>query len=512
ELTVRGATVTVARCDVTDRQALADLLDTVPAGQPLTAVVHTAGVSRPTPVTDAGPAELAAVLDGKVTGADNLAALVDDLPLDAFVLFSSVAATWGSAGQAGYAAANAHLDALAERRRARGLPATSVAWGPWAGGGMADGDAGRVLRRGGLPAMDPAAALEALRRAVESGEPVRAVADVRWDTFAPAFTAARPRPLLATVVPAEPSEPDGQPSPLVDRLTPLGPAERDRRLLDLVRGHVAAVLEHRTAESVEPDRPFRELGFDSLTAVELRNALSAATGLRLSTTVVFDHPSPAALAGHLRDELLGTGRPVVTPDSADDSADEPIAVVAMACRFPGGVRSPEDLWRLVVDEADAIGPWPTDRGWDLDALYHPDPDHPGTSYAREGGFVADADRFDPALFGINPREALAMDPQQRLLLETSWEVFERAGIDPTTVRGTDAGVFVGVAAQGYGADAGELPDGVEGYLLTGNATSVVSGRLAYTYGLHGPAITVDTACSSSLVALHLAGRAIRQGE
>ncbi|MEU2982645.1 type I polyketide synthase, partial [Streptomyces hirsutus] len=518
ELTALGACVTVEACDVADRDALAAVLDAL--DRPLTAVVHSAGVLADGMVTDLTAEQVDTVLRPKVDAALHLHDLTRDADLAHFVLFSSIAGTIGGVGQANYAAANAFLDGLAEHWRSLGLPATAVAWGLWEDGGLTAHlgatDRGRIARNGVRPLTADQGL--ALLDAAVTGDAATCVA-ARFD-----HAALRRRPegvpvLLSGLVRAATrrtaADEGGRADGTLAELAGLSPEEAERALLALVLRHAAAVLGHETPDALRADSVFKDIGFDSLSAVELRNRLNAATGLRLAPTIVFDYPNPHALAEHLNESLAGTAASASLPPArtSTPSDDDAIAVVAMGCRLPGGVAGPEDLWDLLRSETDAISEFPTDRGWDLDTLFDPDPDKPGTSYTRNGGFLDGAGRFDEAFFGISPREALAMDPQQRLLLETAWETFERAGIDPTSLDKSTAGVFVGAIAQEYGSTLlHEAPEGLDGMLLTGNATSIISGRISYALGLQGPAITVDTACSSSLVAIHLAAQSLRNGE
>jgi len=495
DLRERGANARIEAVDVADRDAVAALLRAAEErGEPVRAVVHAAGVAQGAPVLATDVAHFRATLSGKLTGALVLDELLPDL--DAFVVFSSISGIWGAGGQGAYATGNAAVDAVVARRRAAGKPATALAWGPWAGGGMADAAGGALLRRMGLNEMPAKDAVLAFDRAVSLGTDA-VLADVRWGRFLDAFTVGRPSPLLADLA-----------------LTPAAPAaaQRTTDVLGLVRTHIAAVIGQSDPERIDPGTPLRDLGFDSLMSVELRTRLAEAVGARLPATLVFDHPTAAALAAHLDSLTAGSAVVGTTTRTAAGPVGEPIAIVGIGCRYPGGVSSPDDLWELLVDGRDAISGFPADRGWDLARLYDPDPDRTGHSYTRDGGFLTAAADFDAEFFGISPREALAMDPQHRLLLETAWEAVEAAGIDPGTLHGTRTGVFAGTMYNDYFSRLAGTPDGLEGIIGIANSPSVLSGRIAYLLGLNGPAVTVDTACSSSLVALHLAAQALRAGE
>ncbi|MFI2652869.1 SDR family NAD(P)-dependent oxidoreductase, partial [Micromonospora fulviviridis] len=506
ELTGHGTRVTVAACDVADRDALRDLLATIPADAPLRTVVHTAAALDDT-VADALTVDrMATALRAKVDAARHLDELTRDHDLSAFVLFSSLAGTMAGPGQANYAPGNAWLDALARRRRADGLPATAIGWGLWADGGVSAGDVERRMARSGIRAMDPARAVRALHRALDHDETHLVVADVDWDRVA-AAPGRRPDPLIRDLLTAPPASDTDRASAgtaLRRRLAGLVEAEQLDALRELVRAEVAAVLGHGGADQVPPRRAFRDLGFTSLTAVELRNRLDAATGLTLPATLAFDHPNPDALAIHLRTELLGgQERPETATPAVRPVDDDPIVIVGMGCRFPAGAGSPAEFWRLLADGVDAMGDLPTNRHWDLTGL---------PSSVTQGAFLDDAGAFDAQFFGISPREAIAMDPQQRLLLETSWAAIEDARLDPLTLAGGRVGVFAGTNGQDFDHLVRRGGEHLAGYGATGATASVLSGRVAYAFGFEGPAVTVDTACSSSLVALHLAAQSLRAGE
>ena len=455
-----GAAVRVTACDAADRDALAGLIG---RGGPLAAVVHCAGVLDDGAVGSLTARRLGTALAPKADAAWHLHELTAGMDLEAFALFSSAAGVLGTPGQGNYAAANAFLDALAAWRSRQGLAGLSLAWGFWE---QASGMTGHLdqqdlarLRRAGIAPLSSARALELFDAGLAGPDPAVVAARIDTATLADLARAGTLPAVLRGLVrsPASRCGGTGQSAVLPGGWLGWMPAGQRELLLEVVRAQAASVLGHGSPSAVEADRAFRDVGFDSLTAVELRNRLAALTGLKLPATLAFDYPTPAVLASH----LLGQLRPDSIPQRAAGAteavaAHEPVAVVGVGCRFPGGAGSAEELWGVVAGGVDAVGDFPGDRGWDLPE-------------GGRGGFLHDAAWFDAAFFGISPREALAMDPQQRLLLECAWQALEDAGIDPAGLRGSDTAVFAGVIYHDYGPRGPRDAGDADGFRLTGTA-------------------------------------------
>jgi acyl transferase domain-containing protein/NADPH:quinone reductase-like Zn-dependent oxidoreductase/acyl carrier protein len=485
-----GADVTAIEVDVGDCDALRALLP------PLSGVIHAAAVLDDGPVIQQTWERMQAVLSPKVAGAWALHRLTEGQPLDFFIVCSSAASVLGSAGQTAYAAANAFLDGLAAWRRGRGEPGLSINWGPVADVGRAAQMAPRVRAQWAAAGIDmlPSASLgPAVIEASRAGSAQVVALAADWTKL----RMASADPLLA-----EPSSRRPRTEQTSD--TPRLP------LPDLVRAAAATVLGLSSDADLPADQPLRELGLDSLMAVELRNRLARELDRSLPATLAFDYPTVSAIVSHLAG-VADAASPAVREVASAPS--EPIAIVGMGCRIPGGTETPDDLWRLVAEGVDAIREVPHDR-WDVDAYYHPEPGTPGKMSTRWAGVVDGIDRFDAGFFGVSPREAASMDPQHRMLLEVTWEALERAGIAPDRLAGSLTGVFVGISTADYSwlqmraADPGAF----DVYVGTGNAVSVAAGRIAYVLGLQGPCVALDTACSSSLTAMHLACQSLRLGE
>ncbi|WP_006241768.1 type I polyketide synthase [Mycolicibacterium tusciae] len=520
-----GCDARVIAADVANPHDVARLFDTMQAElPPLAGIVHAAGENSTTPLSALGDAEVERAFAGKVWGAWHLSEVSTDMKLDFFLSTSSISSVWGSFGQSAYSAANAFLDGLAWRQREQGVRGLSVNFGPWSAG-MADEDARAQLDRRGVRTLPPADALAGmadLMAASSSQETAQGVvARIDWGRFLPIYLQTGPRSFLAELArEVGDSTPSSSGSSgttrLVEQLTLAPVQQRKKLVVEYLRNAVAEVTLTDAAE-IREEAGFFDLGMDSLMAVELRRRLEHAVGKELPATLAMDYPGITNVADYLLGDVLGlteqaAARPVIQPASmTTTSADEPIAIVGVACRFPGSP-DPDAFWELLSDGVDAIREIPDDR-FDIDEFYDPDQTTPGKIYTRCGGYLEEIGGFDPEFFGISPREALWMDPQQRLMLEIAWEGLERAGYAPASLRGSRTGVFVGVAANEYSQLLStDSVDTIEAHFITGNALNAISGRVAFALGLEGPAVAVDTACSSSLVAVHQACQALHSGD
>ncbi|HEY3998505.1 MAG TPA: SDR family NAD(P)-dependent oxidoreductase, partial [Candidatus Xenobia bacterium] len=508
-LRASGAEVQVSPVDVSRADQVEGLFSRMAATMPpLAGVLHLAGVVDDRMLASQTWDGFAAVLAPKVLGAWHLHQATEKLPLDFFMLFSSAASLMGGPGGS-YAAANAFLDALAVWRAARGLPGAAINWGAWSVGVVETDQMWQRLAAQGWNVIEAEAGLMWLGQLLRHQGEV-AVLAVDWKRMRARLEGAT-LPFLTEVL-GRTARVDKTPSrsELLLRLQALPPEKQRALLLEVVQAQVARVLGLGSPAEVGTRQPLRDMGVESLVAVQLSNALGAALAQKLPVTLAFDHPTVERMA----DYLLGRfslAVPVSRPVPARPArTDEGLAVIGLACRFPGAASSPEALWRLLADGVDAITEVPPER-WDAAAYYDPNPQAQGKMVTRWGGFLNDVDRFDPAFFGIAPREAISMDPQQRLLLETSWEALEHAGLIPGQLEGSRTGVFVGISMSNY-HDMVFNAMQIDPWTATGNSLNVAAGRLSYVLGLQGPSMAVDTACSSSLLAIHLACQSLWRGE
>lgn len=470
----------------------------------LAGIVHAAGILDDGILNNYEWNRFNEVLKPKLIGAYALHQLSEGHALDFFVLFSSASALLGSPGQGSYAAANSFLDALAHYRQQLGLPAVSINWGPWQDSGMAAGQQqfnGNSLLRGIAPKLGIKYFYELLDK-----------------PFAQAAIFQLNHHLLSEIDPtrlpsllkhlAKPIQVIGL-GDFVDKLAKTSP-EKIRALIDtMIRKEVAFVLGLSDGKQLKPHQPLFELGMDSLMAVEIRNRLAKNMGVALPISFMFDFPFLDAMLNELTQLYeAGDTKEKIKPDL---EVKQPIAVIGVGCRYPGGVANQDDFWQLLEQGADGISELTGER-WDMQHFYHADPSVPGKMNSRWAGLINNVDAFDSDFFGISPFEAENMDPQQRILLEVGWETIENAGYNPHGLFGGNYGVFVGVGANEYGQM--RKPDATDfnAYMGTGNSISCNSGRLSYFLGWQGPSISIDTACSSSLVAIHMACQSLRNGE
>lgn len=501
-LRAAGAKIELAGLDVGDVAALRARIEALPSERPLAGIFHAAGTLDDRMLSELDAELFARVLRPKLDGARVIEVLTRGRTLDALVLFSSASSVLGGPGQANYAFANAYLDGFAAAHHSATRPFVSISWGAWSGHGMAarmsEGNRMRLVERGMQP-LDPVRAVELLGRAATGGVPHVVVTPMDWAAYRRAVGGSRS--LLGERTPDRPLS-----------ATPRTAGDVEH----LVREHVAHVLGFARPQDVDLDAGFSSLGMDSLTTVELRNRLCAATGAKLPASAVLDYPTIRRMTLHLVQDILklDARSDASLPAGRETTRDphEPIAIVGAACRFPGGVQSLEAYWDLLREGVDAVAPVPTER-FDVSATFRTGGEGDPHRATMRGGFIDRVDEFDAGFFRIAPREAESLDPQQRLMLEIAWEAFEHAGLPVSTLREFPTGVFVGVGINDYGELSTQAdPHAEDPYAITGNGLCFVAGRVSYALGLRGPSLSVDTACSSSLVAVHLACQSLRLGE
>ena len=509
-----GATVSVANVDVADAKAVNQLVNELAkSANPLKGIVHAAGVSAINLTHEMTVEQWEQVSRSKLEGAINLHNASENVELDVFAVFSSIASVWGSGGMAHYAAANHFLDGLVDYRLAKGLPAVGFNWGPWGGAGMATGEAAEEAERRGLTPFEPESAIEFMSKAWNGGNAHQTLVDVDWSRFREILEMRRPHPMFGTLGRnlSAGAGVTGEKSAFFKSLTALETGERAEKIVGYLQTLLGKVTGKAEGEIVDPEMPLMDLGIDSIMALEIKKQLEADTGQAMKATLIFDYPTINKIAEFFSESLYGEGSEAETV-SAGQYSGEPIAIVGIGSKMPMAPNGPGDFWKLLKNGECGINDDPSDR-WDVNQYLDKNEDAPGKTYTLSAGLIDDIEYFDGKLFGIAPREIESMEPQQRLVLEAAWSALENSGYAPNSVNGSKTGVFVGVGANEYirACATGAREEDIM-FIPTGNALNVIAGRVAFNLGLQGPTMTIDTACSSSAVAIHLAAQSLRNGE
>ncbi|MGD1808021.1 SDR family NAD(P)-dependent oxidoreductase [Dapis sp. BLCC M126] len=527
-----GCQVTVLLGDVSIEADIAKILEEIQTSLPtLKGIIHTAGVLDDGTIKQMNWERFAKVMSPKVAGTWHLHTLTQNLSLDFFVCFSSLASLIGSPGQGNYAAANAFMDAFASYRRSRGLSGLAINWGAWASGGMAARLAVEHQNRiqsSGINEIAPKQGMYALDLLLgnQSAQGQVGVMAVQWQVLAEQWSSIEKSSLVRELLQKEELKAQETPKQKVkaEILAKLETAlleERQEILTEHIRGQVAQIL-GLSSSQLPKNLGFMEMGMDSLMTVELKNRLQNQLRTTLSETIAIEYPTIAKLSSYIIEELIGWKTTELEAslsqenqetklEMMESSRSEAIAIIGIGCRFPGNANTPESFWELLSNGKDSVKEIPLER-WDLDYYYDPNPETPGKMYIRHAALVDQVDRFDPIFFSISGREAHSLDPQQRLILEVTWEALERGGINPQQLENTQTGVFLGIGQNDYANLGLNQVEDVSPYDVTGNTFCFAAGRLSYFLGLQGPSMAIDTACSSSLVALHEACQSLRQGE
>ncbi len=509
-----GAKVSIQNVDIASTEQTNTLINSFSSSAPLKGVVHAAGISDICMLSEMTEEGFQRITQSKIEGGWNLHNATKAMELDFFLLFSSIASVWGSGGMAHYSAGNQFLDGLMVHRQSLGLPASAVNWGPWSGGGMAKGEEEEASKRG-LRGLNPEECLKIVEAAISMPYQPIVFADMDWDIFKEIFEVRRQHPLLASVGRSalNQAQNTGVKNAFFKSLYPMSVEERGEQIVGYLQSLLARVVGKEEGDVIDPELPLMDLGIDSIMALDIKKQLEADTGEKIPATLIFDYPTINKISQHFSVSLFDEQETdTVGADGAGHYQGEAIAIVGIGSRLPKAPNGPVDFWKLLKEGQSGINDAPSER-WNLDEYLDTDPDVPGKAYTLSAGLIDDIEGFDGKLFGMAPREIESMEPQQRMVLEASWGALEHAGYAPQSMNGTNTGVFMGIGANEYiRACAENAREEDIMFIPTGNATNVISGRVAFNLGLTGPCMAIDTACSSSSVAIHTACQSLRNGE